>query len=117
MVGVLIAVAMSNRQAIRLPEPSGPHRIGTHVLHWIDKSRPDPVDKKYHRDLMIQIWYPTRQMTGAKAPYLPDKRFAKVLVDRQYYLQDAAMLKSWGKLKTHAYLNAKPDTTQKWPIL
>lgn len=55
----------------RLPEPTGPHRIGSAKLHLVDSSRPDPHTTREdgRRELMVQIWYPTAE-TGTAVPYL-----------------------------------------------
>lgn len=44
-------------------EPTGPHRIGTKVYHWIDHQRNEPYSKNPtdRRELMVQIWYPTAE--------------------------------------------------------
>ncbi|GAA3219517.1 lipase [Dactylosporangium siamense] len=45
-----------------LPEPTGPHHIGTVSLHLVDRSRPDPwVPAESVRELMAQVWYPARE--------------------------------------------------------
>jgi dienelactone hydrolase len=54
-----------------LPEPTGPHPVGTTSLWLTDTSRPDPwaagVDA---RELMVSLWYPTAASDGPRAPYL-----------------------------------------------
>ncbi|MBT3299688.1 MAG: hypothetical protein HN657_05910 [Candidatus Marinimicrobia bacterium] len=55
-----------------LPEPTGSHSIGTETFHWVDSSRlewftneiPDDV-----RELMVQVWYPTKETQSEKTPY------------------------------------------------
>ena len=110
MIAVLLAITI-------LPKPTGPYRLGTGVIHMVDPTRPDPVDKKHKRDLMVQLWYPTDQVRGKRAPYLIDKRFDKVLIDRTYYMQDKSLLESWATLQTHALENARVSHQQKWPII
>ncbi|GIH93430.1 alpha/beta hydrolase family protein [Planobispora siamensis] len=57
---------------LTLPEPTGPHRIGTLALHLVDHSRRDPwKPAKAARELMVQLWYPARSVTGhPRAPWL-----------------------------------------------
>ncbi|MGR6922687.1 alpha/beta hydrolase family protein [[Actinomadura] parvosata] len=54
-----------------LPAPTGPHRVGTTVLHLKDTSRPDPwnLDAKV-RELKVTLWYPTERRDGPPAPYM-----------------------------------------------
>ncbi len=60
-----------------LPEPTGPYAVGTTEFEWVDESRleifsPDPAD---HRDLMVQVWYPAENTSGAEAiPMWPDAK-------------------------------------------
>ncbi len=57
----------------RLPDPTGPHPIGTRILHLIDPSRPDTGHqmKSGHRELMVQAWYPidADQAHGSRERY------------------------------------------------
>ncbi|WP_460492806.1 alpha/beta hydrolase [Dactylosporangium cerinum] len=53
-----------------LPDPTGPHRIGTVSLHLVDRSRPDPwVPAETVRELMVQVWYPARD--ARRLPWAP----------------------------------------------
>lgn len=55
-----------------LPEPTGPHRIGTVSAHVVDRSRRDPwVPSQTARELMIQLWYPARDVRRSpRAPWV-----------------------------------------------
>ena len=55
-----------------LPLPSGPERLGTVSLHLVDRTRTDPwVPGQPVREIMIQIWYPSRHTHGyPAAPWL-----------------------------------------------
>lgn len=58
---------------LRLPAPTGAHRVGTTSLHLVDRRRTDPIAPTPRpRELMVQVWYPAVD-TGrhALAPYLP----------------------------------------------
>ena len=57
-----------------LPNPSGPHEVGTELFHWVDSTRlewftdEDPNDI---REIIVQIWYPANLKGGLKPePYL-----------------------------------------------
>ncbi len=52
----------SSKQAtVTFPALQGPYKVGTERFHWVDKSRPETftANKMDHRELMIQVWYPT----------------------------------------------------------
>ncbi len=53
-----------------LPKPTGPYGVGTVTRHLIDTSRREihDLDKNGPRELMIQVWYPTRE-NGPGKPY------------------------------------------------
>jgi predicted dienelactone hydrolase len=57
---------------LTLPEPTGPHRIGTVSLHLIDRTRTDPfVPDPRAREIMVQLWYPAARTAGyPTAPWL-----------------------------------------------
>src|SRR5262249_60630432 len=46
---------------LAVPPPTGPEHVGTIAVPVFDPSR--------HRELMIQLWYPTRATRGRPAPY------------------------------------------------
>jgi predicted dienelactone hydrolase len=59
---------------LTLPEPTGPHPVGTVELHLVDTSRPDPDAGPGHfRRLMASVWYPARGDADRypRAPWLP----------------------------------------------
>nr|BFE55786.1 lipase [Dactylosporangium thailandense] len=57
--------------AFELPDPDGPHPIGTTVLHLVDGSRTDPwVSGNRPRELMAQLWYPITARSGPRAPWV-----------------------------------------------
>jgi Platelet-activating factor acetylhydrolase, isoform II len=55
--------------------PTGRYEIGTVTYHWVDDSRSEvfSTDAKARRELMVQIWYPTKKDTAfPQAPYVED---------------------------------------------
>ena len=55
---------------LTLPTPTGPHPIGTVWLRLVDRARIDPwQDSRVARELMVQLWYPTRGTHGH--PFAP----------------------------------------------
>lgn len=60
--------------APQLPEPSGPHPVGTTSIPLRDTSRPDPwADDATARELMVSLWYPAEPSDGPRAAYLTPK--------------------------------------------
>jgi predicted dienelactone hydrolase len=58
-----------------LPDPTGPHGIGTRTYHWVDTARPDvfTADPDDRRELVVQLWYPAETDPEAKrAAYVQD---------------------------------------------
>ncbi|GAA3090667.1 alpha/beta hydrolase family protein [Streptosporangium carneum] len=67
-------------QALTLPEPTGPHPVGTTALHLVDDSRPDPwVAGQSSRQLMVSLWYPARTSHGRRAQYMTAQESALLL--------------------------------------
>jgi dienelactone hydrolase len=60
-----------HRPALYLPEPTGPHPVGTVSLSLTDVSRPDPwAAGVIARELMVSVWYPARSSDGRTAGYM-----------------------------------------------
>jgi dienelactone hydrolase len=99
-----------------LPEPAGPHKVGSEIFRWTDSQRPEtltanPLD---HRQVIAQAWYPSDASTGRAVPYF----------EAQGHLPGAIggmppfMFGSFGSVATHATLRTPISTAQKtWPVL
>jgi predicted dienelactone hydrolase len=93
----------ANRTAwvqLALPDPTGPHRIGTISLHLIDTARSEPwATGRPARELMVQLWYPAEPATGQpRASWVSP-----------YLAQQVAILNPAGTVRlpaTHAYAAA-----------
>jgi predicted dienelactone hydrolase len=75
IVGLPVSIALPLLAPVfRFPPPGGPYRIGTLTYHWVDTSRPEIFSEpSARRELMVQIWYPTRgETSSARAPYVQD---------------------------------------------
>lgn len=60
-----------------LPEPTGPHAVGTTKLHLVDSRRPDPWVEGKSRELMVSVWYPAQDVEGRTVtPYMKPKAAA-----------------------------------------
>ena len=58
---------------ISMPKPTGKHKIGTSIHHWIDQEREEwfTDDPNDFRQIMIQLWYPAKLgEKNKRAPYL-----------------------------------------------
>jgi predicted dienelactone hydrolase len=90
----------------RLPEPTGPHPVGTTKLYLVDRTRPeaftqDPYDS---RELVVRVWYP------AKAG--PRARRAPLMEQMPFQFSHLSLV------RTHAYVEAPvSDAQTSYPVL
>ena len=57
-VSAVKSVLSSSTIAV-VPLPTGSEPVGTRILHWVDRSRPDPfVAHSVSRELLVRLWYP-----------------------------------------------------------
>lgn len=77
LVAITIAILFDQGQTSRtrhlqLPPLTGPAQVGTISLVLVDPSRGDPLAPSGRRELMIQVWYPARDVAEFPlAPYMP----------------------------------------------
>ncbi|MET9338848.1 alpha/beta hydrolase [Nonomuraea sp. NPDC003804] len=91
-----------------LPRPTGPHPVGTTVLHLVDDSRPDPwVPEEKARELMVSLWYPAKAPSGRRAPYMTMKEAALVLKGLEARAVPANAVRL-SRTRTNASLDAAP---------
>lgn len=105
---------------LRLPEPSGRCRVGTTMLHLIDRSRPDPWNPSLQvRELMVTVYYPA--LSVRRYPVAPQitpaaaRAYAgidPVFVHRE--LPDAGV--DWAATMSHAHTGA-PAHPRGRPVL
>ena len=59
-----------------LPEPTGEYGVGTATYCWTDPSRDEifSVDPSEKRQIVAQIWYPSREKIKRGEPYVADSR-------------------------------------------
>src|SRR5690348_7482587 len=81
---------------VRLPALSGPDRVGTRVLHLVDRTRIDRSFRSGHRELMVQLWYPSGGSGTGYAPYMPAAIAATI--ERAYHLPAGIV----SRIRTHA---------------
>ncbi|WP_344682250.1 hypothetical protein [Saccharopolyspora taberi] len=106
------ALARPGALRLRLPAPTGPHRVGTTDLHLVDRDRPDPwVDKPY-RELMITIRYPAAG-SGPLAPHMRPgaaRTFTGVAAEGTVAIPVRIPRGSvdWAATRTHSHAGAAP---------
>jgi dienelactone hydrolase len=89
-----------------LPEPTGPHPVGTTSVYLNDVSRPDQwVAEMPSRELMISVWYPTTSTTGERAGYLT-RAEAELMISYRNAPIDPELLSS---VRTNALRDAPPN--------
>ena len=74
VLGVALAAALPTLLPVfHFAQPTGPYGIGTVTYYWVDTSRPNifAPGPDAHRELMVQVWYPTDRSQPGGAPYLP----------------------------------------------
>src|SRR5262245_22551661 len=110
-----LLLALAQTPEIVLPPPTGPDPIGTSVRHLVDAARKD---ERFAagRPITLQLWYPARESTAKLAPYLMEDGLAHALEEQGYYEVEPARLAAWGKLVTHAHLDA-PPTPEAHPLV
>lgn len=99
---------------VYLPKPSGPEPVGTKVFHWKDPEREElwTMDPNDNRELMVQIWYPSKRVESTReAPYV----FGRSALVK-------SLKKYWGEefpdIRHHSFLDAPvSDSRKNYPVL
>ncbi|MET8141220.1 alpha/beta hydrolase [Sphaerisporangium sp. NPDC005288] len=90
-----------------LPAPTGPHPVGTTVLHLTDTSRPDPWDPDAGaRELKVTLWYPAKRRDGPRAPYMTAKEAELLLRGSGMSTAPYDLL---SRTRTNAVQDAEPE--------
>lgn len=111
----------SKQTAVTFPALKGPYKVGTERFHWVDKSRPETftANKSDHRELMIQVWYPTNASSAShkREPYATDPTsLAKAY--EGYSKIPAAQFLPLLSSTTHSLIKAPiAESNQKYPVL
>jgi dienelactone hydrolase len=117
--------AAKQASTFKLPDPSGPYRIGRVGYEWVDNTRPDgySTEPRAHRDLMVYLWYPARRdAIGQTEPYLPGAKQMDANPDLRPQMQEeyGALwpLVVSGELRSHAIENAPiANTPKRFPVV
>lgn len=101
-----------NKTTIELPAPTGPFAIGTKIYNWSDISRHEKASKNPadFRQLVVQVWYPTRDRSKALGPYVPK-------IDSYRNIWDDSEIDIASRTLTHSQLNATAISKGRFPIV
>ncbi|MEU0401224.1 acetylhydrolase [Streptomyces sp. NPDC006197] len=109
LLGPAAARAAEETAALRLPAPTGPHRVGLRTFALTDTSRDDPWEPGA-REVMISVLHPARTVRGfPRAPQLTPaeaREFAGLAPLVHPGLPAAGV--DWGAVLTHGHVNAPP---------
>lgn len=116
VVGIMGGVALLTAFVPSLPEPSGPHHVGSEILRWTDRARPETLtaDPSDHRQVVAQAWYPTDATQGPAVPYFEaQRRLPSTIAGLPSF-----MFASFGAVDTHATLDSPVSAARRtWPVL
>ncbi|MFF0560261.1 alpha/beta hydrolase family protein [Streptomyces sp. NPDC004266] len=109
LFGPSAARAAEGTASLRLPGPTGPHRVGLRTFALTDTSRSDPWEPGA-REVMISVLYPARTVRGfPRAPQLTPaeaREFAGLAPLVHPGLPAAGV--DWGAVLTHGHVDAPP---------
>jgi predicted dienelactone hydrolase len=91
----------------RLPKPRGPYQVGTFARHLIDRGRRErhASSTQTPRELMIQVWYPAKNVAGVRAWY----RDPRINTAKSYHLR-------W--VRTHSFWDLPAaEEPREFPVL
>jgi predicted dienelactone hydrolase len=110
------AVALLTAFVPALPEPSGPHEVGSEIFRWTDDERAETLtaNPSDHRQVIAQAWYPSDTSRGRAVPYLE----AQGRLPGAIGGMPSFMFGSFGGVETHAAFGAPVSATRNtWPVL
>ena len=78
-------ILSSTIPVFQLPNPGGPHKIGTHTFHWVDSLRYEHFtheDTTDFREIIVQTWFPSKDVQELDPePYLD---FIEILIREKF---------------------------------
>ncbi|MFE1775279.1 alpha/beta hydrolase family protein [Streptomyces sp. NPDC059008] len=112
------AAAPAGGRTLRLPAPTGPHRIGHTTLYLADPTRRDPWEPALAvREVMATVWYPARAVHGHPvAPQMTaDAAALFARIDAEiHHLPTSGV--DWAATMTHAHRGAPAQPVRR-PVL
>lgn len=90
-----------------IPAPTGSFSVGTRVFNWEDNKREEWFTEKEgdFRKIVVQVWYPTDEVSGNKAPYIDFPQHRVRPISEQVELPPF-MIKHIQDVNSNSYLNA-----------
>lgn len=117
VVGLAVAgVALLTAFVPTLPEPAGPHKVGSEIFRWTDSQRPETLTAitSDRRQVIAQAWYPSDASKGRGVPYFE----AQGKLPGSIGGMPAFMFSSFGSVGTHATVGVPVSAAQRtWPVL
>lgn len=116
---VVLALVMLGPWMLILPAPVLPTpaiALGTHIYRWTDASRDEPLtaDPNDKRSVVAQMFYPAAPSAkGAHSVYIDGLHALPAKVS----LLPSFMLATFGRIDTHAIVDAPISPTRKWPVV
>ena len=116
VLGLLVLIVAAALPALlpvfRLPEPTGPHAVGTRYFYWVDRGRPDTYtpDPDDYREVSVQVWYPA-ELTGDEEPIRYMRKEAGRALS-EFQDLPSRFVDHFALVRTHAYLNARVAQTE-----
>ncbi|MER5971564.1 alpha/beta hydrolase [Streptomyces sp. NPDC002055] len=112
--------APSGGLRLRLPAPTGPHRIGVTTLHLADRSRRDPWQAGIPvREVMVTVFHPARTVRGRSVAPQMAREAAEVFGEFDTAVLHPELPTSgvdWSATRTHAYSGAPAQAVRR-PVL
>lgn len=104
------------------PELTGPYKVGTDTMMWVDSERTEPYASKpdEKRSLMVRFWYPTDDVSSTQPySYLGEKLpYFQKLSSAHYGIPEIAAKYLLPTIPTHAYMDAPISASQStYPII
>ena len=90
-----------------IPAPTGSFSVGTRVFNWEDNKREEWFTEKEgdFRKIVVQVWYPTDEVTGDLAPYIDFPQYRVRPISEQVEIPPF-MIKHIQDVNSNSYLNA-----------
>lgn len=106
----------------QLPKPTGNFDIGTQTLHFIDSSRSETFtdDTEDHRELMVQLWYPTETSQANKdSLFMMNTQSFRDLMDQygQSLGTSGLALQYWKYIGANSYQEAPVKQGGPYPVV
>lgn len=103
---------------LRLPAPTGPHRLGVTSLYLVNRSRRDPWGSIAVREVMVSVFYPARTVHGRRvAPQMTAGAAAAVPhIDPLFHKELPTSGVDWAATRTHAHTDAPAQAVRR-PVL